>query len=119
MNNLNGKIENNLHNLKGIINRSEKKQPYFIIKLKTQILDKLMIPLINTNWSYINDNYFLFNKFVARTPPPSIRRFKTPMEASLSKTFCKQILLFSILVSIVSTFKLFQIDLFSLLKLFP
>ena len=60
MNNLNGKLENNLHNLKGI-NRSEKKQPHFIIKLKTQILDRLMIPLINSNWSYINQNFFLFN----------------------------------------------------------
>lgn len=61
MNNLNGKIENNLHNLRGI-NKTEKKQPYFISKLKTQILDELMIPLINTNWSHINNNFFLFNK---------------------------------------------------------
>tara|TARA_Y100000992_G_C21271189_1_gene496941 strand:- start:2465 stop:2989 length:525 start_codon:yes stop_codon:yes gene_type:complete len=60
-NSLTGKIETNLHSLKGkyII---KNKTPLIIVRLKTQILDNLMLPLIRNNWNHINNNFFLINQ---------------------------------------------------------
>ena len=59
-NSLTGKIEINIHNLKGKYTYKNK-MPVMIIKLKTQILDHLMLPLIQNNWNYINNNFFMIN----------------------------------------------------------
>ena len=59
-NSLTGKIEINIHNLKGKYT-NKNKMPIMIIKLKTQILDHLMLPLIRNNWNYINNNFFMIN----------------------------------------------------------
>ena len=59
-NSLTGKIEINIHNLKGKYT-NKNKMPIMIIRLKTQILDHLMLPLIRNNWNYINNNFFMIN----------------------------------------------------------
>ena len=59
-NSLTGKIEINIHTLKGKYT-NKNKMPIMIIKLKTQILDHLMLPLIQNNWNYINNNFFMIN----------------------------------------------------------
>ena len=59
-NSLTGKIEINIHSLKGKYTYKTK-MPLMIIRLKTQILDNLMLPLIQNNWNYINNNFFMIN----------------------------------------------------------
>ena len=41
--------------------------PVMIIRLKTQILDHLMLPLIQNNWNYINNNFFMINSLKQKT----------------------------------------------------
>ena len=65
-NSLTGKIEINIHNLKGKYTYKNK-MPVMIIKLKTQILDHLMLPLIQNNWNYINNNFFMINSLKQKT----------------------------------------------------
>lgn len=65
-NSLTGKIEINIHNLKGKYTHKNK-MPVMIIRLKTQILDHLMLPLIQNNWNYINNNFFMINSLKQKT----------------------------------------------------
>ena len=65
-NSLTGKIEINIHSLKGKYTYKTK-MPVMIIRLKTQILDNLMLPLIQNNWKYINNNFFMINSLKQKT----------------------------------------------------
>lgn len=59
-NSLNGKDNTNKHCLRGV-EKNKLKTPLIINKLKKQILDQLMIPMIMNNWEHINNNFFLVN----------------------------------------------------------
>ena len=59
-NTLSGKFEINIHNLKGCCNKYTK-TPLIITKLKTQIIDQIVLPLLKNNWTYINNNFFILN----------------------------------------------------------
>ena len=65
-NSLTGKIEINIHSLKGKYTHKNK-IPLIITRLKTQILDHLMLPLIQNNWNYINNNFFMINSLKQKT----------------------------------------------------
>lgn len=54
---LNGKFELNIHNLKGCCNKYTK-TPLIITKLKTQIIDQIMLPLLKNDWAHMNNNFF-------------------------------------------------------------
>jgi hypothetical protein len=60
-NTLSGKFEINIHNLKGCCNKYTK-TPLIITKLKTQIIDQIVLPLLKNNWTFINNNFFILNK---------------------------------------------------------
>ena len=53
----------NINSLLGIGNKLKKKTPLIVSKLKTDILDNLIIPMIKDNWQHINNNYFLISLF--------------------------------------------------------
>ena len=59
-NSLNGKDNTNKHCLRGV-EKNKLKTPLIINKLKKQILDQLMIPMVMNNWEHINNNFFLIN----------------------------------------------------------
>jgi len=55
---LNGKFEINIHHLKGNFINNNKKTPLIIIKLKTQIMDQIILPLLKNDWIHMNNNFF-------------------------------------------------------------
>ena len=60
---LNGKtLHNNLHNLGGkVTSTCEESEPPDVKKIKIQILNKIIIPIVNEEWDYLTENSFLTN----------------------------------------------------------
>lgn len=63
MNNLlNGQSDLNVNSLRGYKKKTLlKKDPIIVTKLKTHILDEIILPLIKNNWLHINNNFFQLN----------------------------------------------------------
>ena len=55
------KISNNLLNLGGGSTFMENSEPFEVKQLKIQILNKIIIPLLNNKWKYLEENSFILN----------------------------------------------------------
>jgi hypothetical protein len=63
---LTGKQNNNLHNLEGKMTFTNNSEPLEVQKLKIQILNKIIIPLLNNKWVYLQENNFMIDIILAK-----------------------------------------------------
>lgn len=54
------KLCNNLMNLRGS-STTENSEPFEVQQLKIQILNKIILPLLNNKWKYLEENVFILN----------------------------------------------------------
>jgi hypothetical protein len=63
---LTGKQNNNLLNLGGKTTVTNNSEPLEVQKLKIQILNKIIIPLLNNKWVYLQENNFMIDIILAK-----------------------------------------------------